>query len=487
MAAGGDAQRTSRFLVLTGAVLVVFFLGIVHCIAKLPDHKSPREREDFLRRIPDQRPSLRRGIEGGQSLASAQGFNPNNSSGSGETGLISLTSDGSPDGSWPISVSPDSEEYEEIIHPADPDVSMFVPQFWSAPLDRDGSRFSRGRARQIGTCTSASVGRNHARGTECPPDERTIFVSLASYRDYHCRITLESIFSRAAHPERIRVAVVDQTKEGDIPCSIPTTPCNRDPKQVLCKHREQIDVYQMAAELAVGPVFARHICNRFYRGEFYAMQMDAQVLFAMDWDRNIIQQHDLTEDEMAVLSSSLTSAEIGLNSAGEALTTDRPVVCETHFYGRGDLIHLDTGSQPDFKPMKVGFPELQPFWSAAFSFGRGHFLVNVPYDMYQPMIFSGEEISMTVRAFSMGYDFFSLGKSVCFHVFATGENKEKRKSVPLFWENENHYEEIDEDLSDNSMKRLIGIIKMTDLNVHAWNHVGNMYGLGKARDVSRFF
>ena len=86
-------------------------------------------------------------------------------------------------------------------------------------------------------------------------------------------------------------AVVEQVKAGDLPCTISSTPCNRDPKQVLCRYRNQIDVYTMKAELAIGPVFARHVSHRFYRGEFYAVQLDAQVLFATEWDGKYLFQN----------------------------------------------------------------------------------------------------------------------------------------------------------------------------------------------------
>ena len=39
-------------------------------------------------------------------------------------------------------------------------------------------------------------------------------------------------------------------------------------------------------------------------------------------------------------------------------------------------------------------PTIEPFWAAGFSFGRGHFVVNVPYDQHLPWIFQGEEISI---------------------------------------------------------------------------------------------
>jgi len=61
--------------------------------------------------------------------------------------------------------------------------------------------------------------------------------------------------------------VVDQIVDGDGSCDVPFSPCLEDPEQPLCKYKDQIDVFQMDAELAVGPVFARHIGHRLYRGE----------------------------------------------------------------------------------------------------------------------------------------------------------------------------------------------------------------------------
>ena len=64
--------------------------------------------------------------------------------------------------------------------------------------------------------------------------------------------------------------MVDQIVDGDGSCDVPFSPCLEDPEQPLCKYKDQIDVFQMDAELAVGPVFARHIGHRLYRGENYS-------------------------------------------------------------------------------------------------------------------------------------------------------------------------------------------------------------------------
>jgi hypothetical protein len=61
------------------------------------------------------------------------------------------------------------------------------------------------------------------------------------------------------------------------------------------------------------------------------------------------------------------------------------------------------GVQPTYKPRIKDTPLLNPFWAAGFSFARGHFVVQVPYDQYLPMVFQGEEVRK----------YFS--SMVCFH------------------------------------------------------------------------
>jgi len=109
-----------------------------------------------------------------------------------------------PDSKWPVSVLDSDKDFETIIHPGDFKTEMSVPTFWSPPV-HNKKLLSRDSAMQIGSCITADKNGNFARGDKCPKHERTIFVAIASYRDWQCRYTVESIFLRARYPERIRV------------------------------------------------------------------------------------------------------------------------------------------------------------------------------------------------------------------------------------------------------------------------------------------
>ena len=194
--------------------------------------------------------------------------------------------------------------------------------------------------------------------------------------------------------------MVDQidVDDGDFQCEVEIKPCAEDPEQALCKYRRQVDVFRMHAKLAVGPVFARHIGNRMYRGEYYAMQSDAHVTYTQDWDVDIIGQQEATGDEMAVQTTYLTDIVDSIDEeTGKSLRKTRPIMCNTDYEGGAQGKHLRHMSQPERIPSITGMPQLEPYWAAGFSFSRGHFIVNVPYDQYQPMIFQGEEMSMGIR------------------------------------------------------------------------------------------
>ena len=102
---------------------------------------------------------------------------------------------------------------------------------------------------------------------------------------------------------------------------------------------------------------------------------------------------EATHNEMAVLTTYLTDVQGSIDpKTGASLRRTRPIMCNTYYEGGVQGMHLRHGSQPERMPSIHGSPQLQPWWAAGYSFSRGHFVVNVPYDQYQPMIFQGASI-----------------------------------------------------------------------------------------------
>jgi hypothetical protein len=162
----------------------------------------------------------------------------------------------------------------------------------------------------------------------------------------------------------------------------------------MCRYKDQIDIFTVDAGLSVGPVFARHLGHRLYRGEYFAMQSDAHVIFVSGWDDEIVEQWHSAKNEMAVLSTYLSGVEDHIDlKTGLRTSKSRPIMCNSDYEGQGEIKHLRHGQQPEGVPFIHDTPTLNPFWAAGFSFGRGHFVVNVPYDQVSsPLTFFCSEM-----------------------------------------------------------------------------------------------
>ena len=171
---------------------------------------------------------------------------------------------------WPP-VLPDYTIPEREGYDIMPMTGVKVPKFWEPILDPNDPNAMMKIGRYVGS-------------------EPTIFLMIASYRDFQCRETITSAYLRADHPERLFVGAVDQLVPGDVGCLDIDIPCSVDNTQMICKYRDQISIYKMDAQYATGPVAARHIGDRMYRGEYFVMQMDAHCLFINHWDTKIIGQ-----------------------------------------------------------------------------------------------------------------------------------------------------------------------------------------------------
>jgi hypothetical protein len=159
-------------------------------------------------------------------------------------------------------------------------------------------------------------------------------------------------------------------------------------------------------------------------------------------------------------------------------------------------------------------PLLHPFWTSTFSFSRGHFALVVPYDPYIPFVdVQNEDLSMTLRAFTNGYDFYVPSRSVCFFKSYRKEEEQKYDSIDNnLEEKENVDVDSEQDLlnkriydnriplmsdiskfKEKSMERLFNIIGMNTNNkygnnIPSWNVLEvERFGIGKTRTLEKFF
>lgn len=242
-----------------------------------------------------------------------------------------------------------------------------------------------------------------------PERKDTIFVSVASYRDDECKDTLHSIFTQAKHPENIVVGICEQNKTKDENCigRVPT------------KYKDQIRIKEMSYKDAKGPTFARYWCSTLWQGEEYFLQIDSHTTFLKDWDASLISMF-----KQCLESSEKPILTVYPPTEDQAKLDGSPEMCNGKLSSNDKIpIFLAGWTGKSDKPKKCP----KPFSAAGFKFLKGDFLYEVPYDPNMPHLFMGEEVLLSARLWTHGYDFFTPNINVCWHHYT-------RPKAPKYWD-----------------------------------------------------
>ena len=286
-------------------------------------------------------------------------------------------------------------------------------------------------------------------------EDGSIFMSLGAYRDHLLGETLRQAYKNAAHPDKLFVGAVVQNCFGiGVQCRTgvevkgkdknggPITQISDRPPDVngieeFCADPEynkycesgQIRALYVNETESNGPTTARYFASKLWGGETYFMQSDAHLRFAPEWDRKYkVEVKAAKSYPKSILSSyppgfSEGDAPYQGGSKGTRLCT-----CE---FSKSDVEHrilrINTGNQcrnEEDAPSQIAYI------AAGFFFARAEFLIDVPFDPYLPWCFMGEEIALSLRAWTHGWNIYAPRKNYIAHQYRPG-----RMGLPKFWEN----------------------------------------------------
>lgn len=283
----------------------------------------------------------------------------------------------------------------------------------------------------------------------------SIFVSVPAYRETEVASTVCDLFAKARCPFRVYVGVCSQID----PDSDPSfwreyESVAKEDNPSLGPMKDHVRVFEIDHREAKGPAYARAMIeHELYRGEKYYMTIDAHTKMAQDWDVLAIAclkacpsdkpmltccagEADASGDLRALSLyhfGSLTGAlvrekidgrelpdEVAKNEIAkqggmvpvgtEPLDKPFPKNCLPSF-SRFSRFDHDACDMPVFEGALCASRPNKPipalFWSANFSFSYGENRVDeVPFDPELEQVFFGEEIAMSIRLFTHGYDMF---------------------------------------------------------------------------------
>lgn len=236
----------------------------------------------------------------------------------------------------------------------------------------------------------------------------TIFVSVASYRDKSCSNTIKEIYSKSKFPQNIYVGICQQNK--------------KDEKDENCLNNylnPNIRIVNMDFKDARGPCLARYYCSHLYKNEDYFLQIDSHTKFVKNWDIKILSMMKKLEEngiEKPIISYYPRSDK------DKIIYQDRfkvPIICDCTYMNNGIPF---LSSAKIYETNNEMF--LNVFVTGGFFICHGRAIREVPFLNNLDDLFQGEEILMSLRFFTHGYNVYTPSENICFHYY-TRENDPK--------------------------------------------------------------
>jgi glycosyltransferase involved in cell wall biosynthesis len=230
--------------------------------------------------------------------------------------------------------------------------------------------------------------------------KETILVHLPAYRDPELIPTIKSALENAKYPKRIHFGICRQYHPDD-----------KFDDLSEYKNDKRFKIYECLYTEAKGLPWARAIINeQLLTDEDYICQLDSHHRFAKDWDVTLIEMHNQREKQgyKPILAAYLPLYTPFNDPGGRTMEPwQQHFVC---FYPHG-TIFIRPGLLTGWQNMTE--PPFSRFLSGHFCFARAEWAKEIKHD--PDIYFSGEEINLTVRSYTHGYDMFHPHKLVVWH------------------------------------------------------------------------
>lgn len=237
----------------------------------------------------------------------------------------------------------------------------------------------------------------------------TIFIQIAAYRDPQLIPTLQDCLTMARHPENLVFSIAWQHAREDAWDQLDAF--KSDPR---------FRILEFDYRESQGVCWARHQLQQHYAGEAFTLQLDSHHRFVPGWDQILLDMYAQLRAEgypKPLLTGYVPSFDPQNDPAGRMQVPQK-----MHFdrFTPEGVAMFVPAAIPEHQSLQA--PLRARFYSAGFAFTTGDFVTEVPHD--PEFYFHGEEISITVRAFTWGYDLFHPHRIILWHQYTRkGEAK----------------------------------------------------------------
>jgi hypothetical protein len=226
-----------------------------------------------------------------------------------------------------------------------------------------------------------------------------IFVQIASYRDSELLPTLRDICSKSSGENELSFGIVWQKDDSE---SISEFESDSRVRIIDCRWQD-----------SKGLGWARSLTQSLYKDEDFTLQLDSHHRFIKDWDKILIDIYkDLTlQSDKPLITSYAANYDPSNDKNLE------PKVCKVlpHDFKSSGTIWLN--------PVGIKEPIDKPIFAR---FVSGHYFFTTGYHCneykYDPdLYFAGDEIALSARSYTMGYDLYHPHKCVVWHHYGRND------------------------------------------------------------------
>lgn len=352
----------------------------------------------------------------------------------------------------PLNNPPPPSTESTTISPISPDFLFGVNQHSTETSSPSSTHLSTESPSSTHLSTESSPSSTHL-STESPSSTHskylpssnnsgTIFISIISYRDDQCPLTLHDLYKQADHPENIYVGIIQQNDQDDVDCW--KDDINIPPNNIRMRRYNSVQ--------ARGPAMARFWATELYNNEDYFFQIDSHMRFLPHWDTSLIKFYHLYTIQLKtpkiVLSHYPLSYNVETNnfSSNHSETTTKS--CHNFFNSDG-IIQPRYIIVPSIDIHQSPIPYYQnAIIGAQMFFTRGQVLKDVPYDPDLPYLFHGEELLYSVRLWCQGYIILSPPQNFIFHYYG-------RETKPKIWSDHSQYGQLNREITNKVKEALL--------------------------------
>eukprot|EP00743_Colponemidia_sp_Colp-15_P002204 GILK01002390.1.p1 GENE.GILK01002390.1~~GILK01002390.1.p1 ORF type:complete len:261 (+),score=43.21 GILK01002390.1:483-1265(+) len=133
--------------------------------------------------------------------------------------------------------------------------------------------------------------------------------------------------------------------------------------------------------------------------------------FRENWDDMLIQDLKLCNSPKPILTSYPVGYELPNKIPSE---TRSSLLCARNFDSKDGMLRISGKLLASIQREPIH----SLFWASGFSFSDSRVIQEVPYDPFLKFLFFGEEMSMAVRLYTNGWDFFAPRENICYHLWS---------------------------------------------------------------------